>query len=467
MVMPLVVVLPGIGGSELADDDGRSVYSINTRALLTRILAPAALDASRPLRATGLIGSYGLAWKQLITGYDGLMRELIGALQLRPEAVATAGRDQPNPRVSLLAFPYDFRQSVDACAQALDQELRKWLYGRPVVMVGHSMGGLVAACWWAHLSDGVDVKEIITLGTPFRGATKALDFLVNGVRVGGLGLPEISTVLRGWDSVFDLLPHAQVIEGNSERNSGGNREKNHDGLYPFQLPTELMAAVPGFAERARRAYETNQSLHKAMVARAERNGVHPFTHYYSQGHTTSSLALLDGDRLAVNKTDPDWVPRGWEAGDGTVPRFSAISRLAEQEPRAWRRLARRHGELVDEVAVVQHVRDYGLAPLPAAARGGSDAEAAPYLRLDLDEVVVAEQATQLRVCAMNADGEPLPAGEVAGRVAGVGFRAVDDGEFWTAELPPLPEGLHELRITATGVPGVDRVTTRMRIGAAS
>ncbi|WP_136193547.1 esterase/lipase family protein [Actinomyces procaprae] len=455
MVMPLVVVLPGIGGSELADDDGRSVYSINTRALLTRILAPAALDASRPLRATGLIGSYGLAWKQLITGYDGLMRELIGALQLRPEVVATAGQDRPNPRVSLLAFPYDFRQSVDACAQALDRELRKWLDGRPVVIVGHSMGGLVAACWWANLSDGVDVKEIITLGTPFRGATKALDFLVNGVRVGGLGLPEISTVLRGWDSVFDLLPHAQVIEGNKA------------GPYPYQLPPELTAAVPGFAERALRAYEANQSLHKALAARAERLGVHPFTHYYSQGHTTSSLARLDGDRLAVKKADPAWVARGWEAGDGTVPRFSAVPQLAEQEPRAWRRLARRHGELVDEVAVVEHVRGYGLAPLPAAARGGSDVEAAPYLRLDLDEVVVAEQATQLRVCAVNADGEPLPAGEVAGRVAGVGFRAVDDGECWAAELPPLPEGLHELRITATGVPGADRVTTRMRIGAVS
>ncbi|SDN69045.1 Lecithin:cholesterol acyltransferase [Actinomyces ruminicola] len=457
MVMPLVVVLPGIGGSELADDDGRTVYSINARTVLARIADPAALDASRPLRATGLIGSYGLAWKQLITGYDGLIRELTSALQLRPEAVATAGQEQPNPRVSLLAFPYDFRQSVSACAQALDRELRKWLYERPVVMVGHSMGGLVAACWWANLSDGVEVKEIITLGTPFRGASKALDLLVNGARVGGVGLPDISAVLRGWDSVFDLLPHARVIEGGGAGNKVGS--------YPFQLPSELTEAVPRFAARARSAYEANRGLHKALAARAQRQGGHPFTVYYSQGHTTQSRALLDGGRLAVTKADPAWVPQGWDAGDGTVPRFSAIPRLAEQEPRTWRRLTRRHGELVDEAGVVAHVREYGLVPLPAAARGGGDAEAAPYLRLDLDEVVVAGQAWPVRVRAVGPDGEPLPAGEVAGRVAGVGFRAVDDGECWAAELPPLPEGLHELRITATGVPGADRITARMRIGA--
>ena len=83
------------------------------------------------------------------------------------------------------------------------------------MLVAHSMGGLIASWWWAFLSEGIDVDQVITLGTPYRGAAKALDVLVNGMHIGPFDLPQaVTDTVRTWDSVFDLLPHYQVINGN-------------------------------------------------------------------------------------------------------------------------------------------------------------------------------------------------------------------------------------------------------------
>jgi triacylglycerol esterase/lipase EstA (alpha/beta hydrolase family) len=51
------------------------------------------------------------------------------------------------------------------------------------------MGGLVARYWLGGLCASVkpragDCAALITVGTPHHGAPKALDWLVNGIRVG-------------------------------------------------------------------------------------------------------------------------------------------------------------------------------------------------------------------------------------------------------------------------------------------
>ena len=168
--LPLVVVIPGIGGSTLADDDGRMVYHMDTSSMVARIRDPQALEIGNSLRPTGLIGAYSVVFKQLVTGYENLMTALMQKLGLSQAQVATAGPELVAPDASLLAFPYDFRQPVQETAVALDRELRRRAQGRPVVLVAHSMGGLVAAWWSAFLGEGNDVAEMMTLGSPYRGA---------------------------------------------------------------------------------------------------------------------------------------------------------------------------------------------------------------------------------------------------------------------------------------------------------
>lgn len=452
--LPLVVVIPGIGGSTLADDDGRMVYHMDTSSMVARIRDPQVLEIGSNLRPTGLIGAYSVVFKQLVTGYESLMTALTQKFGLSQAQVATAGPELVAPDVSLLAFPYDFRQPVQETAVVLDRELRQRAQGRPVVLVAHSMGGLVAAWWWAFLGEGIDVAEIITLGTPYRGAAKALEVLVNGIRFGGVEQSKIATVLRDWGAVFDLLPHYQAIEGNP------------DGPYPYQLPPSMTMAMPDFSTRAQKAYDANKELHRTLEEKT-RERKNPFTTYYSQGHATPGRAVVEADRLITLKENPPQLTEHWNSGDGTVPVFSTIPPFLEDEIKGRRRLSKKHQDLVEEERFLEHMSEYVRDRLPAAARGDESEGPLAYLQVDLDDVVPAGESQTMRVSVVDAGGKELAAGGVGGSVAGKKFRAERDGGSWIVQLPPLDEGVHRLRVSATGVPKADRIIFRTRVGAVS
>jgi len=336
--------------------------------------------------------------------------------------------------------------------------VRRRAQGRRVVLVAHSMGGLVAAWWWAFLSEGVDVADILTLGTPYRGAAKALDVLVNGARVGGHELSSLTGVLRTWDSVFDLLPHYQVVE------EGGG------GPYPYQLPSVVTEAVPDFSARARKAYDANKDLQRALTekAKAVKN---PFTSYYSQGHATRGRAIVDAPsgRLDVAKGNPHELPRSWDGGDGTVPVFSTVPVFLEDERSRHRRLVGKHQDLVEEKPIFDHVSEHLRDRLPPAAQGGARDEGGAYVQLDLDDVLPIGESQAIRMRVVDSHDRILEVSGVGGNVGGQRFRAErrDDG-WWSARLPALEEeGVHRLMVSATGVPGADRVLFNTRVGAAS
>lgn len=456
--LPLVVVIPGIGGSELADASGAIVYRAGLGHLLSVGRDPSVLDPNNELRPVGLIGPCSLICWQLITGYDGLLNGISKGLGLSPGRVVTAGAELVDPDATVVAFPYDFRRSVEQIANDLDRVVRARAQGRRVVLVAHSMGGLVAAWWWAFLSEGIDVHQIITLGTPFRGAAKALDVLVNGMRIGPFPSTQaVSDMVRTWDSLFDLLPHYQVVDGTDKYQ------------YPYELPSDITSAVTGFSGKALNAYQKNQCLHEALLNRVAESGRNPFTVYYSQGHATLGHASIDthSDGLVVAKGNPRAIHASWDGGDGTVPMFSMIPYLMERDVSRWRRLAGKHQDLVEEKSVFEHLSEYSRTRLPAAARGGSY-EASAYLQLDLDDVVLAGTEAEVRLRVVDKDGSVLNAEKVGGNVGGHRFAAErsDDG-WWLAQLPRLEEGVHSVMLSATEVPGAGRVGMKTRLGVAS
>lgn len=456
--LPLVVVIPGIGGSELADASGTIVYRAGLGPLARVGLDPSVLDPNNELRPVGLIGPCSLICWQLITGYDGLLNGITKGLGLSPERVVTAGEDLVDRDATVVAFPYDFRRSVEQIANDLDRVVRERARGRRVVLVAHSMGGLVAAWWWAFMSVGIDVDQIITLGTPFRGAAKALNVLVNGMRIGPFDVPQALTdTVRTWDSVFDLLPHYQVVDGNTRCQ------------YPYELPSGITSAITGFSGKARAAYEKNRCLHDALLNRVVESGHNPFTVYYSQGHATLGHASIDAhsNQLVVAKGNPRAIPASWDSGDGTVPMFSTIPDIVERDVSRWRRLAGKHQDLVEEKSVFEHLSEYSRTRLPAAARGGGY-EASAYLQLDLDDVVLSGVETEFRLCVVDKAGNALDPKNVGGNVGGHRFvsERSDDG-WWLAQLPRLEEGVHSVMLSATEVPGVGRVGMKTRLGVAS
>lgn len=456
--LPLVVVIPGIGGSKLADASGTIVYRDGLGPLLSVVRDPSVLDPNNELRPVGLIGHCSVICWQLMTGYDGLLNGISKGLGLPPDRVVTAGEELVDPDATVVAFPYDFRRSVEHIANDLDRVVRARAQGRRVVLVAHSMGGLVAAWWWAFLSEGIDVAEIITLGTPYRGAAKALNVLVNGMRIGPYVPQAVTDTVRTWDSVFDLLPHYQVVNGNDKYR------------YPYELPSDITSAITGFSGKARAAYAKNRCLHDALANKVAESGHNPFTVYYSQGHATLGHASIDAqtNRLAVAKGNPRSIPQSWEGGDGTVPVFSAIPDVLEDDVPSRRRLRGKHQDLVEEQLVFKHVSEYARDRLPPAARGAQRHGVTAYLQVDLEDVVPSGLETEVKLRVVDEDGSVLDAGNVGGNVGGKRFLANrrDDG-WWSAQLPALEEGVHSVMASATEVPGVGRVELQTRVGAAS
>ncbi len=457
--LPLVVVIPGIGGSELADSSGKRVYGASVSCVVARLCEPSVLDRNNELTPVGLVGPHSLVAKQLVTGYDGLLSGITKGLGLSSGRVVTAGAELVDPDATVVAFPYDFRRSVEQIANDLDRVVRERAQGRRVVLVAHSMGGLIASWWWAFLSEGIEVDQIITLGTPYRGAAKALDVLVNGMRIGPFDVRQaVTDTVRTWDSVFDLLPHYQVVEGNA------------DSLYPHDLPPAITKTVDGFSDKARKAYRKNRRLHKALENKVAESGRNPLTAYYSQGHATLGHASIDAqtNRLAVAKGNPRSIPQSWEGGDGTVPVFSAIPDVLEDDVPSRRRLRGKHQDLVEEQLVFKHVSEYARDRLPPAARGAQRHGVTAYLQVDLEDVVPSGLETEVKLRVVDEDGSVLDAGNVGGNVGGKRFLANrrDDG-WWSAQLPALEEGVHSVMASATEVPGVGRVELQTRVGAAS
>ena len=140
---PVAVLLPGILGSSIGDKNG-DVW----------------------LRLLGLPGG-GVAklrlpdaGKYTATGVHGLLYSAYKPTEL---ALKAAGYETH-------LYGYDWRQSIPELGKALALWLKAKFPNRPVSLVAHSMGGLVARASFPHLPDSVDLKAFITVGTPLAGS---------------------------------------------------------------------------------------------------------------------------------------------------------------------------------------------------------------------------------------------------------------------------------------------------------
>lgn len=455
----LFVIVPGIGGSFFADESGKKVWEPDVRSVGKAMCRPEDLAMDRPLVPTGLFTDFHITPFWLVPGYSKITKRLAYVFQ---EAVTTAHpTDHVDPDASIVNFPYDFRQSIWKSAEALGREIAWRLEHRKrkVVIYAHSMGGLVAAWWWGMLGGHKVTEHIITLGTPFRGATKALDMLVNGVRLGPLPLDAATGVLRGWDSIYDLVPKYRTI-----------RDADTD-VYPH----DLSLASEGFRRRAKTSYEQFQEMTNRIGELVEDPTLlSAWTHFYSEGHGTLSRAEVVADRLVCSKETPDWshlpgwAPLRWQGGDGTVPKISAFpvwlnkdENTGQRPKKDTRRSPARHGQLVEDRAPWAQVEGFGLPDLPPAAQGAKGEDKA-YVLLDHDDVVLAGQPTEVGIRLDAPDpGDPEIQVTLTGEVVDVSRSSVG----WVAHLPDMKAGLNLLDVTFRKVPDLNEVSIRTKIGA--
>ena len=215
------------------------------------------------------------------------------------------------------------------------------------------MGGLVAR-WYIERCGGHEVtRKLITLGTPWRGATNAIEQLVNGVRkgVGPLSI-NLTGFARSLPSLHQLMPEFACIANGSE----------------FLKTTET--TVPELRPRWSRTRWPSTDLQESERSRRQPGIAHIVVGIRQPTNTTVRLA---GGRATVSET----FGSENDFGDGTVPLTGAIGHDERLDTNIAVRVPENHSALqcnrfvldqVQELLTASPVRRRDLSSVSVRAR---------------------------------------------------------------------------------------------------
>jgi hypothetical protein len=452
----VVVLLPGIMGSVL-EKDGREVWALSGSAIVNGIrslggsiggLTLTGDSDTRDDLGDGITATRLLPDTHLIPGLwkiDGYSRI---STFITEQFDAQKGQN-------FFEFPYDWRRDNRIAARKLKRDSERWLAAwrqrsgnadAKLILVAHSMGGLVSRYFLEALEGWKQTRMLITFGTPYRGSVNALDFLANGIKkkIGPFTVLDISSLVRSFTSVYQLLPTYRCFD------SGG-------GTLTRIGETTGIPNVD--ARRAREAL----AFHNDIVAAVERNArdasylrtrytVHPIIGSYQP--TLQSAKLAGGVVQTFLTLGPDASLKG----DGTVPQGSARPIETPELEKLHRMVyvAEVHGSLQNSPAMLDHVG--GLLQEGAVAWDKFRAADVADVSVSVDDlygtterVVVRAQCDDL-AAPLNATVVEAGSGAEVARVALPG----GGGLSREAALGPLPEGTY--RITVRGGPQVGSAT---------
>ncbi|MFF4340601.1 hypothetical protein ACFY00_11755 [Kitasatospora sp. NPDC001540] len=388
----LVVVLPGIMGSTLRNADGL-VWAPSAGSVLravktfgrsvTRLRLPEGIgdehpdDGVRPVALMPDLHALPGLWTP-VKGYDLLLK------RLRSLGYREDSGDPDAPPGNLLPFPYDWRLSnrwnARRLATVVEPALERWRAqgGRyadaEVVFVCHSMGGLVAR-WYVERCGGAEItRKVVTMGTPYRGAARALEQLVNGVHqgIGPLSL-NLTAFARSLPSLHQLLPEYACVE--------------HRG--DLAKITEI--DVPDLdGGRAADALRFHTDLRDAEAARpASLAATHAIVGM--QQSTPTTVRLADGRVVPLDGyRDQDLF------GDSTVPLVGACRSDVPMDSNTLRRIPDKHGNLQRNAAALDELEGV-LTATDIAVR----APKTVHLRVDAPELLTAGQDLTVRITALD------------------------------------------------------------------
>lgn len=313
----VVVLLPGIMGSRLRKD-GKTVWGFSGRALGRALLTrgrSVAEDLALPAdgSAGGVVADALLPDLHLLPGFwkiDGY-----GAV-----AKAIHERFDVTEGANYFEFPYDWRRDLRGAGRDLERAAMGWLRAwrqssgdadARLVLVAHSMGGLVSRYFLEVLGGWRETRALVTFGTPYRGSLKAVNTLANGMAVGPKRLDALSEAARTLTGIYQLLPTYRCYDPGD----GTFRRLAEVEGIPHVDPARLADAM-AFHQEIRDAVASNEA--DAGYGDPDRGyRLYPFV---GIGQRTPQSARPDGAGVAVMEVGFDGVDR---RGDGTVPRVSA------------------------------------------------------------------------------------------------------------------------------------------------
>jgi pimeloyl-ACP methyl ester carboxylesterase len=438
----VVVLLPGITGSVLRKD-GKDVWAFSGGAAIRALLSlggsikdlelhgddPDADDLGDGVTADRVMPDIHLIpglWK--IDGYGKIVESIRQSFDVEPGS-------------NLFEFPYDWRRDNRVAARKLARESHDWLRAwrersgnddAKLILVGHSMGGLVARHFLELLDGWKDTRALVTFGTPYRGSLNALGFLVDGMRkgVGPLTLIDLSALIRSFTSVYQLLPIYPCVDTGQEELA---RIAEVEGI------PNVDAARAADALSFHRAIGDAVDVHLQDPAYVDEGyKIFPIVGTYQR--TVQSARRTGGDLEMLAEyegTDED--------GDGTVPRVSATPIELSEDAREMY-ASERHATLQNKDQVLAHLMGILSRGELDLGRYRDVLQARPRVGLDVGDLFLTDEPVTARVrcedeaIAVRVVVTSAETGEILRR-----SDPIQGGGDWTdVEFSPLPPGTYRL-----------------------
>jgi uncharacterized protein YerC len=327
----MIVLLPGILGSVL-ENETQTLWG--TENILRSMVNPLEQslqnlrliedDPEREvlqdgIRATGLIRIPALiAGLSKTDDYSAISKMITDTFNVVRGNIQNRQSD-----ANFFEFPYDWRRNCKFNAELLQkfikEQLPQWQEHNPtakVILLAHSMGGLICRYYLEKLDGWNDCRYLLTLGTPYNGSINALNFLHNGYP--RIGFANLTDVVRSFTSVYQLLPTYKVL--------------NCSGTYQKISETQGISNIE--ISRVIEALEFHQAMNDAAGRNHGDKGWQKYQIMVGVGQKTLQLATLIEENLECGIEIPDDHPdisQGWADGDGTVPRVSATPRELQNQ----------------------------------------------------------------------------------------------------------------------------------------
>ncbi len=252
--------------------------------------------------------------------------------------------DPQNPQPSDLCaytFSYDWRQDNRISGRQLGdfvQTMQQRHHGAKAWLIGHSNGGIISR-WYLQKEGGKDhVSRMFYMASPWDGAPKAIDVMLNGFEAMGLKSlnffnfgPRMEQLIRSFPSFYQLIPHKNPFLHNPD-NEVINLFNDTRWLPDAKQKAFLASAL-----------QFNLDLESAP-------GVDTLCFYgVSKFTTTGGVASLKMDG-SFNQVQ--WITT--DAGDGTVPRRSAVHPWLD--PKDCLPFPATHGDIYVNDAVLQFLQ---------------------------------------------------------------------------------------------------------------
>lgn len=429
-----IVVIPGIMGSELVETaTGRTLWGLNDARWYLR-----AWTAGGPLEALALTedeqaGRYErvsptrmlrfTAYAPILQGFEPYTRLLraVRRVAVHPDAVAE--------------FPYDWRlpaaHNARRLAEFLDRHIAAWRRhpaqvlalrddpagGEPqIVIVAHSMGGLLARHVGLIPEVAKHLRATVTLGTPFYGSVRAVQLLGADTRgLGGRARAKLRTLATGFPSMYDMLPRYLCVD---------------TGTDARLLSAEDIAAIGGDKVlTAAAAADFQDSAEISLAGHVQVIGAFQPT----PQSVTIAGGLAYGRRYTC-QPGPNGVQRIDLGGDGTVARQSAQLPAVPAIP-----LALTHGAMARADEAILIVTDVLTGQMTGPWLGGSE------LGLDVPDIVAVGREFRVTIIGVEHPRD------VSGRVVSV------QSERPVLALHPSLEGGAVRSKVTIGEPGLYRI----------